>query len=175
MSVRPDTLHLGCGENIIPTAHNVDKLQHPGVDQIVDLSEYPWPWDADRWDYIVAEHIFEHLPNMERTLRECARILQPGGRLEVALPVGQDSWADPDHCHRWTYDTPEMWCGARPWDVDVGLSVVDREVELWPHAPGNMEYLYGGVMKALTQLYPAGRWCFDLPATSGEFRVIFKK
>lgn len=174
MSDEYSTLHLGSGTKTRATAWNVDKLNHDGVDEVVDLAEYPWPWDANSWDHIIAEHVFEHLPDMERTLRQCGHILRPGGTVEIAMPVGQDSWADPDHKHRWTWDTPPMFCGARPWDADVGLSVVSREVDLWPHAPGVLNWVWGALIKAGLRTFPAGRWCFDLPATSGEFRVVMQ-
>jgi len=167
-------LHLGSGKNTIPHMWNVDRINHDGVDEVVDLSEYPWPWDDGQFQYILAEHVFEHLPDMEATLRECARILKPGGRVEIAMPVGQDSWADPDHKHRWTWDTPEFYCGKRPWDPTVGLNVVSREVDLWPHG-GGPGLAYGALLKAALWVGSPGRWCFDLPATSGEFRVVFGK
>jgi len=169
-----DTLHLGCGQNTNATMWNVDHINHDGVDEVVDLSDYPWPWPDGEFRHILAEHVFEHLPDMQRTLRECARILDSDGRLEVAMPVGQDSWADPDHVHRWTWDTPEFYCGARPWDPDVGLSVRSREVDLWPHG-GRPGLAYGALLKAALCVGSPGRWCFDLPATSGEFRVVFEK
>jgi SAM-dependent methyltransferase len=169
------TLHLGSGQNTLPDAHNVDRIDHAGVDETVDLKSYPWPWDDASYEYILAEHVFEHLPDMERTLRECSRILTPGGRLELALPIGQDVTADPDHKHEWTWDTPAKYCGERPWDADVGLDVIDKQVELWPHYPGIWKYIVGGLLSLAVAWYEPHRWCFDIPNTSGEFRVVFQK
>jgi hypothetical protein len=82
--------------------------------------------------------------------------------------------ADPDHAHRWVWDTPEMYCGKRPWDADVGLTVVDREVTLHSHLTGLTGAAYKAVLFWLTVMQGPGRWQFDMPATSGEFRVVFE-
>lgn len=78
-------LNLGCGKVIFPwtaekeaTRHpllglpasayepdwrNVDALSMPGVDDIVDLFAYPWPWDDNSVDEIWASHLIEHIPH----------------------------------------------------------------------------------------------------------------
>lgn len=171
-----DTLRLGCGADTRPNQYNVDKLDLAGVDETTDLEDMPWPWPDESWSLIIAEHVFEHLDDIEGALRECARLLEPGGRLRVVMPMGNNAVADPDHEHVWTWQTPECYCGARHWDVDVGLSVVSKTVDLHTHhrAP-----LYKLVSRALweyqLQRYGPGEWCFSLPAMSGEFTVLFQK
>jgi len=170
-----DWLHLGCGENTQREYHNVDQVELPGVDETTDLGTYPWPWDDAQWSHILAEHVFEHLPDMHKTLSECSRILKPGGTLEVVMPIGMNAVADPDHEHVWIWDTPEYYCGKRHWDVDVGLEVVDRGVTVQTHLPGVVGKAYTGFMRAYSHLYGDGRWQFDMPVTSGNFRVVFQK
>lgn len=170
-----DWLHLGCGENTKPDYHNVDLHDLSGVDETADLSDYPWPWAENEYTHILAEHVFEHLEDMERTLSECSRILKPGGTLEVVMPIGMNAVADPDHEHVWIWDTPEYYCGKRHWDTDVGLEVVDREVELHTHACGLVHSGYSACIGLLERVYGPGRWQFDMPVTSGNFRVVFQK
>lgn len=168
------TLRLGCGTDTRADQHNVDRVPLDGVDELVDLNSYPWPWDDGRWSYIVAEHVFEHLDDIEQALRECARVLEPGGRLRVVMPMGVNAVADPDHEHLWTWQTPGFYCGARHWDVDVGLSVVTKRVD--------MHSLYTNpvldwVQQAkwwLASRTGAGEWCFNQPAMSGSFEVVFE-
>ena len=43
-------------------------------------------YSKDRFDVITIWHVLEHLESPLTTLRECARILKPGGKLIVAVP-----------------------------------------------------------------------------------------
>jgi len=169
------TLNLGSGRNAPEQYYNVDALNHPSVDEVVNLNEYPWPWADESWAEIRMSHVLEHLDSVEDALRECSRILKPEGVVTVYWPVGMNERADPDHKHTWIWDTPEMYCGSRPWDVDVGLEVVDRDVELVSHIRGPLGACYKGVLKVVQFTEGQGRWMFDMPASSGEFTVRFRK
>jgi predicted SAM-dependent methyltransferase len=39
-----------------------------------------------RYDWIIASHVIEHLPDLIRFLRDCQDILKPGGVLSLAIP-----------------------------------------------------------------------------------------
>jgi SAM-dependent methyltransferase len=169
-----DVLHLGCGEDIYRDAHNVDAVPLEGVDEVVDLAEMPWPWPDKCVRRIEAHHVVEHLSDIGAALRESARVLEPGGRLVLTLPVGQNAVADPDHEHAWTWDTPLYYCGERHWDVDVGLTLVDREVSVHTHLNGRVGDWYERAIVAYRRRHGDGRWLFDLPCTSGEFRVVMR-
>jgi SAM-dependent methyltransferase len=167
-------LHLGCGDDHREGYRNIDCRDTPAADEVVDLDTTPWPWSDDTAEQIVAEHVFEHLDSVEAALRECARVLRPGGLLRVTWPVGMNERADPDHGHRWVWDSPEMYCGKRPWDADVGLTVVDREVSIGSHLDGVAGVAYKALLVGLERAQGPGRWMFDMPATSGEFTVVFE-
>jgi len=170
----PETLVLGCGHDYQPGAHNVDVNPAVDPDEVVDLEELPWPWPADSFTRIYASHVLEHLTPLTDVLRECARVLAPGGHLKVRWPVGMNERADHDHEHAWVYDTPEMYCGKRPWDPDTGLRVVDRDVSVHTHFEGRTDRFYQWLIQRYEAAYGQGRWLFDLPATSGEFTVLFE-
>lgn len=172
----PRLLNLGCGEDYRDTWHNVDQ---PGAEvhanEYHDLNVFPWPFPDNHFIRIHASHVLEHLDDLERVLRECERILVPDGELEIRWPIGMNERADPDHKHVWVWDTPLFYCGERHWDVDVGLEVASREVYLHSHFQGVVNYLYEFCIKVCELQYGQGRWMFDLPATSGEFRVVMSK
>jgi SAM-dependent methyltransferase len=170
-------LNLGCGEDYRHGNQwiNVDVVDSVDPDETVNLFEFPWPWDDSSVDHILASHVLEHLPT-EQALNECVRILRPGGTLQVIMPIGLDAQADPDHTGDiWTWITPEMYCGKRHWDADVGLELFDRDVTIWPQLPGRWKHLYRRLIERWMRVYGTSRWCFALPATSGEFEVTFKK
>lgn len=171
----PKRLNLGCGEDHRGGYHNVDAVGGCNPDEVVDLGETPWPWPDVHFDRVLASHVLEHLPDVEMALSEVARILRPGGVLEVRWPIGMNERADPDHKHAWVWDTPLYYCGARLWDADVGLDVIHRDVTLHTHLEGWPGAAYSRSIRWYERRRGPGRWQFDLPVTSGEFTVIFKK
>lgn len=172
------TLRLGCGRDTVGAQWNVDAVALPGVDEVVDLDDTPWPWPDNSWQMIIAEHVFEHLEDMEAALRECERILKPGARLRVIVPMGVNADADDDHSwgegRPWTWQTPEFYCGERHWDVDTGLSVVSKRLRTHTHLEGPLAAVERMLWKYHKTRYGPGEWCFGWPCISGEFIVVFQ-
>lgn len=167
-------LNLGCGEDYRDGWHNVDVVERVEPDEVVDLSSFPWPWDDESADYILASHVLEHLPT-ERALKECVRICEQGGHIEVQMPIGLDAAADPDHTgHCWTWISPEMYVGSRHWDADLDLRLLTRDVTLWAQLPGDWGENYQQWLDTMLDEHGPGRWCFSMPATSGEYEVVYK-
>lgn len=78
-------VNFGCGRNLIPGWTNHDAE--------VNISQ-PLPIENDTVDYILAEHVIEHVPQYEAInfLKECARILKPWGVLRVSVPSLEQIW-----------------------------------------------------------------------------------
>lgn len=53
-----------------------------------DLRSFPWPFETNSVEEILASHVLEHFSREEgwRFLDECYRILKPGGKLRIAVP-----------------------------------------------------------------------------------------
>ncbi len=143
-------LHLGSSANRLPGWVNIDLLR-PGrrLDLYWDLRR-GLPFPSGSVEAIFAEHLIEHLTYGQGTvlLRECARVLRPGGVLRIGVPdldryvasyLGQDDLIErvrpgrPTraialgelfflHGHRCMYDF-ETLCRAC---VDSGFSTVER-------------------------------------------------
>jgi predicted SAM-dependent methyltransferase len=72
----------------------------PPADQIVDLGQYPWPWDSGSVEAVIAHDLLEHLPDRVKTMNELHRILAPGARADIIVPnaaKGAGQWQDPTH------------------------------------------------------------------------------
>ena len=71
------------------------KLKYgPGV-PIYKIEEVDFIWSGqsykelvgdNRYDYIIASHVIEHVPNLIGFLEDCRSILKPGGVLSLAVP-----------------------------------------------------------------------------------------
>ncbi|CAL1241874.1 class I SAM-dependent methyltransferase [Candidatus Methylocalor cossyra] len=80
-------LHLGAGLSTIPTWLATDLM--PSSDEIIFLDATKrFPFPDGTFDYVFSEHMIEHLPWHKGLfmLKECRRVLKPGGTLRVATP-----------------------------------------------------------------------------------------
>lgn len=93
-------LNLGCCDRPFPGFIGVDIAPGPGVDQIVNLAEYPWPWESNSVVEIIAFDLIEHLPDRIKTWNELHRVLAPGGIARIEVPnaaKGAGFYQDPQH------------------------------------------------------------------------------
>ena len=123
--------NLGCGKVIFPTPEmreaephvdwlNIDRLPLPGVEQQLDLFQYPWPLPDEYFDHLFCSHVVEHIPHQPRYsgwcsaetwkryqdldgfyafFAECWRVLKPGGTILVVVPHAGSDGADQDPQH----------------------------------------------------------------------------
>jgi len=87
-------LNIGCGFAQYPAKNviNLDAFDNCKPNITWDLSKTPLPFKDNEFDFIIANHILEHVPNWWNVVEECARILKPGGKFEVWVPgPGTDS------------------------------------------------------------------------------------
>ena len=80
-------LQLGAGPTELPGWLNTDR--DPGTRQAVYLdATHRFPLPDASFDYILSEHQIEHLSYRSGLfmLRECFRVLRPGGRVRIATP-----------------------------------------------------------------------------------------
>jgi predicted SAM-dependent methyltransferase len=84
----PHRLEIGAGLNIKPGWLTTDLYPDPASNVIaLDATErFPLP-DAC-FDYVYSEHMIEHVPfaSGQSMLRECFRILKPGGTVRIVTP-----------------------------------------------------------------------------------------
>jgi predicted SAM-dependent methyltransferase len=83
-------LQIGTGPNPLAGWLNTDRDIDPQhQDKVVFLdATKPFPFDDLTFDYILSEHQIEHLSEADALgmVRECLRVLRPGGRIRIATP-----------------------------------------------------------------------------------------
>lgn len=106
-------LNLGAGSRLMFDAVNVDRVQLPGIDEVWDLDQCPWPWGEDAIEAIHARDVFEHVADAVKFMAECHRVLKRGGELWIRTPniflsLG-DAFTDPTHRRFPTWNTFDYW------------------------------------------------------------------
>jgi predicted SAM-dependent methyltransferase len=82
-------LQLGSGDNVLAGWLNTDVYVFKQAKELVHLdARKPFPLPDASFDLVFSEHMLEHLTYGEglHCLRECHRVLRPGGRIRVATP-----------------------------------------------------------------------------------------
>lgn len=128
------SINLGAGISHIPGAVSLDYPEWNGeTDQI--------PYEDGSIGTIYAFHFFEHFSGTHaiRLLRECERVLKPGGTLNVVVPRAGSSIAnhDLDHKSFWNEDTWKTLFKTpyyvknreASWGFKIGLNLIIGIVE----------------------------------------------
>jgi predicted SAM-dependent methyltransferase len=85
--MRARLLNVGCGERFHAAWTNLD--MRPVSPEVTRHDvRAALPFENDAFDGVYHSHVLEHLPRAEgeRFLRECWRVLRPGGTIRVAVP-----------------------------------------------------------------------------------------
>ena len=99
-------LNLGCGTDIRHGWVNLDIADLPGVDVVHDINVLPFPFADGCFDEILCNDILEHV-ELAPVLKECHRILTPGGHIRIEVPhfTSSNNYVDPTHRNRFSVKT----------------------------------------------------------------------
>ena len=80
-------LHIGAGSKALLGWLNTDRYSSPPRVVFLDAAN-PFPFRDAAFDYIYSHHVIEHLTYKQGQLmlRECFRVLKPGGSIRTATP-----------------------------------------------------------------------------------------
>jgi predicted SAM-dependent methyltransferase len=119
-------VHLGCGSNYIDGWINID-IDSPLADIAADL-RHPLPFEDASVDLVFNEHFLEHLSREQGLafLRECRRILKPGGMLRISTPDLR--WL----CAQYVCGQLDEWRDVG-WLPDTSCSLMNEGMRLWEH------------------------------------------
>lgn len=86
-SPKPALLNIGCGSRFHEDWVNMDIVPH-GYGTLVHNAATGLPFPDNSFEAVYHSHVLEHLPRRDAPflLRECLRVLKPGGIIRVAVP-----------------------------------------------------------------------------------------
>ena len=102
-------LNLGCGQRQIEGFQGVDIAPGEGVDHVVDLFQYPWPFAERSVSEVICSHLIEHIPHYRPEyegvdgfwmfFNELHRIMRKGAIATFHCPYfkGDRAFWDPSH------------------------------------------------------------------------------
>jgi len=92
-------LNLGCGTDTREGYLNIDFFRYEGIDKVLDLNKFPYPFEKDKFEEIILQDIFEHLGEPIRVLNELFRISKGGAILKIRVPhfSSANTWGDLTH------------------------------------------------------------------------------
>ncbi len=100
----PITLELGCGNcKRIQGSVGVDMLDYDAVDIVGDVYAVLRDMPSESVDAVYSSHFFEHVDDLSKLLDEIARVLVPGGVLEIIVPHFSNPYFYSDYTHRVFY------------------------------------------------------------------------
>ena len=108
-------LNLGCGFNKQPGFLNVDVAPECHPDQVVDLEQFPWPFEDNCASVVLLAHVLEHLGQSPavylRIIKELYRICAPGATVHIRVPHPRHDLYlfDPTHVRPITPEGLEMF------------------------------------------------------------------
>lgn len=106
-------INLGAGCDHRPGYIAVDRYDWDGnIDIICDFEKEPLPFCDNSQDEVYCAHVFEHLSNPMDVIKECFRILKPGGLLHIVVPYGLSAAAHvPMHKNYWSIASINLFNG----------------------------------------------------------------
>ncbi|MGB9183727.1 MAG: class I SAM-dependent methyltransferase [Solirubrobacteraceae bacterium] len=127
-------LDVGCGQHKRRGAVGIDRLADTDADVLHELNAFPYPFDDNTFDAVVARHVIEHLDEPLVVMAEFHRITRPGGSVFIVTPhfSSPTSWIDPTHKHHLAAHSFDYLMDGTPWNFysEVRYTVIRRRVTL---------------------------------------------
>jgi len=163
-------INLGAGIDHKPGYIGVDRENWDGnVDMVCDFEHEKLPFKDNTVDEILCKHVLEHLSNPEQVIKECHRILRPGGLFHIIVPhYSHPNAKQPVHKNYWGIYTKQLFDG------------VYHEFETWSEVEWDINFanktgFKQRFLKPFIKRYPSvyeGHFAAVMPIADLRFKLI---
>ncbi len=183
-------LNIGCGAFKKPGYLNLDADPRAQPDVVHDLNVFPYPFPAESFSLIEADHILEHLNNPFKVMSELHRMLTDTGQLIVRVPHFSRGFTHAEHKRGFDVTFPFYFNPTFVGGYTGTHFQLNRMLLVWFAQPylkklvlNKGEYflgsLMGSVLDAIANLSPtlcSRAWCFWVGGFEEiEFRFTCRK
>ena len=120
-------LNFGSGTDIIEGWDNADLDNHNGANICFDFNKFPYPIKSNTYDYILANHVMEHLEKPEEAIYELARSCKDNGVIEINVPhMNCEGAFALGHINYWTTWSFKLLANPVGWEKkrDIRLELI---------------------------------------------------
>jgi predicted SAM-dependent methyltransferase len=129
----PRKLQIGSGNKFKEDFINIDINANKKTDLLMDIAQ-PIAWGklktTQRFgrvkltpgciDYILCEHVLEHIPNLVDAMTNCLELLADDGVMEIEVPydLSYGAWMDPTHVRAFNELSWQYYCSEHAWYIN---------------------------------------------------------
>ncbi len=116
-------INIGAGRKVLKGWDNLDNHRKFGANIIADL-EKPLKIKSETYDYVLFENTLEHMKDPLKVMEEIFRITKVGGKIDVVVPYGRETWDSIDHKKEYWVTTLITLIDSGDFDSDIKGKVI---------------------------------------------------
>jgi SAM-dependent methyltransferase len=135
---------------------------------IADYEKEPLPFRDHAFDVLFSKSVFEHIVDIGKVLRECRRVLAPGGRMIAMVPDFTAQWDT--FYDDWTHVRPFTLTGLEQCIASHGFAI--RSAERFRQLPALWDRPYLGPLADAAALLPSRLKRFKFVRFAKEWMLL---
>lgn len=167
-------LNLGCGQKRLNGAINLDRVAAVNPDVVHDIDKFPWPFEENQFNEVLANDVIEHCSDVVATMEEIHRVSQSGAVVRITTPhfSSANSFIDPTHRYHFSYFSFHYFTGEHDFDFYTEKRFRRRQAQIIFY-PTIVNKLIWRIANRYPQAYER-RWTWLFPAwfLSFELEVV---